>query len=445
MYLDFYRLKRRPFHVTPDPEFLYLSPGHREALAVIVYGIEQRKGIIEVTGEVGTGKTTILRSYLDQADPERVKTAYVFDPKASFPAVLRNVFRELGIAPASGEIHEMIVQFHMFLIDEYRKDHTVVLLIDEAQNMPVETLENLRLLSNLETSTDKLLQIVLCGQPELDELLGRKELRQLRQRIAVRATIAPLSRAESLNYIRHRLSKASRGGGEIFTDSALARIVRKAAGNPRVINILCDNALITGYGNQEDPVSSGTAREIIADLEGKSSLKYLKWSAAGLFVLLFLTAGYWIYTTTAFTFPGQKTTKVANPILPHTPIDTPVVIRSETPPRLPAGQGIETPVVVRSEHPAPLPAGQGIKTPVVVRSETPPRLPAGQGVASRVPGGSQDQAKKPASAGAKKKAKPVTRSAGNAETQSPPAGEIFEFGDKLDLKRVKQNTGNAPN
>jgi general secretion pathway protein A len=304
MYLDYYQLRKKPFHVTPDPEFLYLSPSHREALASIIHGVEQRKGFIEVTGEVGTGKTTILRSYLSQTAPGRVKAAYVFNPNVSFPVLLKNIFQELGIVPISAKVHEMVLQFHLFLIDEYKKGITVILIVDEAQNMPVGTLENMRLLTNLETTTDKLLQIVLCGQPELESLLGRKELRQLRQRIAVRATISPLSRKESLEYIRHRLSKASYKETDIFTPAATARIIRKAKGNPRVINILCDNALITGYGYQEKRVSSRTAREIIADLERKSSLMYRVWRIAGLSFLLLLTGGYWLYSTTAFTFQG---------------------------------------------------------------------------------------------------------------------------------------------
>ena len=234
MYLDFYHLNREPFRITPDPEFLYLSPSHKEALASIAYGVEQRKGIIAVTGEVGTGKTTILRSYLDKADPERLKAVYVFNPNVSFPALLQTIFRELGIPSGSGEASGMVDRFHRYLIEEYKKDNTVVLFIDEAQNMPVETLENLRMLSNLESSADKLLQIVLCGQPELEQLLGRNELRQLKSRIAVRADISPLSRKESLEYIRHRLSMSSRKESDIFTRAALERIVRKAKGNPEV-------------------------------------------------------------------------------------------------------------------------------------------------------------------------------------------------------------------
>jgi general secretion pathway protein A len=397
MYLDFYHLKRKPFHVTPDPEFLYLSPSHREALASIVYGVEQRKGIIEVTGEVGTGKTTILRTYLGQTDPERVKAAYVFNPNVSFPALLKNLFQELGIAPESGEAHEMIGQFYLFLIDEYKKNHSVILVVDEAQNMPVETLENLRLLSNLETATDKLLQIVLCGQPELENHLGRNELRQLRQRIAVRAKISPLNLQESLEYIRHRLSKACSGETDLFTAAALARIVRKAKGNPRVINILCDNALITGYGYQEKKVSSRTAREIIVDLEGKSSLKYQRWRIAGLSFLLLLTAGYWIYTTTAFTFQSKKTTKIANPATPR----------------------------------------QLLNNPVAGRVELPVRPVVGHRIGSHVPSGFQEE-KKPIGEGVKQRGKPVRRVVRKGDNLSRLAEDIYGFTDQEVLNRVKQ-------
>ena len=249
MYLDFYHLNREPFRITPDPEFLYWSPSHKEALASIAYGVEKRKGIIAVTGEVGTGKTTLLRTLLATSDPERLKSAYVFNPAVSFPVLLRTIFQELGIPSGSEEVSGRIDRFHQYLIEEYKKNNTVALFIDEAQNMPVETLENLRMLSNLESSADKLLQIVLCGQPELEPVLGRNELRQLKSRIAVRTTISLLSRKESLAYIRHRLSKSSRKEPDIFTKAALERIIRKAKGNPRSINILCDNALITGFGS----------------------------------------------------------------------------------------------------------------------------------------------------------------------------------------------------
>ena len=311
MYLDFYHLNREPFRITPDPEFLYLSPSHKEALGAIAYGVEQRKGIIAVTGEVGTGKTTILRYYLDKADPERLKAAYVFNPNVSFQALLQTIFRELAIPFESGEAGGMVERFHGYLIEEYRKDNTVVLFIDEAQNVPVETLENLRMLSNLESSEDKLLQIVLCGQTELEPLLDRNELRQLKSRIAVRATISALSRKESLAYIRYRLSMSTGKESDIFTKAALERIVRKAKGNPRSINVLCDNALITGYGYDEKSVGYRTAGEIIADLEGRPSQGIRVWALASIGLFLFLAAGFWVYAR----HPSAPPQTARNPVV----------------------------------------------------------------------------------------------------------------------------------
>jgi general secretion pathway protein A len=311
MYLDFYHLNREPFRITPDPEFLYLSPSHKEALAAIAYGVEQRKGIIAVTGEVGTGKTTILRYYLGKADPERLKAAHVFNPAVSFPDLLRTIFRELGIPSGSDDASGRIDRFHQYLIEEYKKDNTVVLFIDEAQNMPVETLENLRMLSNLESSEDKLLQIVLCGQTELEPLLDRNELRQLKSRIAVRATISPLRRKESLAYIRHRLSMSTPKESDIFTKAALERIVRKAKGNPRSINVLCDNALITGYGYDEKSVGFRTAGEIIADMEGRSPPGIRAWALASIGLFLFLAAGFWVYAR----YPSAAPQTAHNPVV----------------------------------------------------------------------------------------------------------------------------------
>jgi general secretion pathway protein A len=346
VYLDFYHLNREPFRITPDPEFLYWSPSHKEALAAIAYGVEKRKGIIAVTGEVGTGKTTILRTLLGNADPNRFKSAYVFNPAVSFPVLLQTIFQELGISPESGETSGMVDRFHQYLIEEYKKDNTVALFIDEAQNMPVETLENLRMLSNLESSTDKLLQIVLCGQPELEQVLGRNELRQLKSRIAVRATISLLSRQESLAYIRHRLSKSSRIEPDIFTKAALERIIRKAKGNPRSINILCDNALITGFGSGKKKVTFRTAGEIIADMEGSPASGIPQWAIASIGLLFFLGVGYWIYSTNASHTLSVVAKKPVPPVLPAQPSNNPAAIRLESQvssapghSSVPAGQG----------------------------------------------------------------------------------------------------------
>ena len=291
MYFNFFGLQTSPFHTTPDPEFLYLSPGHKQALGSIIYGIKEKKGFIAVTGQVGLGKTTILRSFLAQIDQANQQTIYLLNPNLSFTLLLKTLVRELGHDPIAGDDAEVVEQLHMVLIEEYRKGRTVALLIDEAQNMPVATLEHLRILSNLETPKDKLIQIVLLGQPELDSLLDRYELRQLRQRIAVRAIIQPLSKPESFQYIRHRLDKAGGEGKKIFTNSALALIVQEAKGIPRRLNNLCDNALVTAFGYKQSLVTTNIAKEVISDLTGRPShspWKLAPLAAAALILVLAL-------------------------------------------------------------------------------------------------------------------------------------------------------------
>jgi general secretion pathway protein A len=196
MYASFYGLKQEPFNVTPDPEFLFLSPSHKEALGSIIYGVKQRKGFIVVTGEVGVGKTTILRSYLEGVNRKQLKVIYVFNPGLTFGSLLQIIGQELGIDVRTPDVTTLVSRLHLKLIEVYMRGKNVALLIDEAQNVPVETLENLRMLSNLETSKDKLIQIVLIGQPEFETALRREELRQLRQRVAVHCRVSPLSRRE---------------------------------------------------------------------------------------------------------------------------------------------------------------------------------------------------------------------------------------------------------
>ena len=281
MYLDFYNLGKRPFQTTPDPEFLFLSPSHKEALAAIMYGVEQRKGFVAITGEVGVGKTTIIRSYLEGGGlegggGEKLKTLYIFNPGQSFAGLLKAIFGELGMEAGTDDPQEMLNRLYGILIEEYKKGHNVALVIDEAQNMPMQTLESLRMLSNLETSKDKLIQIILAGQPELAQMLERKELRQLRQRIALKAVISPLSRDECAAYIQHRMARASSRGTAVFTQRALKKIIAQSGGIPRVINVLCDNALITGFGYQKMRVDYGVAKEVIAGLRGASARAYRK-------------------------------------------------------------------------------------------------------------------------------------------------------------------------
>ena len=197
MYLNFYGLKKEPFNITPDPAFLFLSPTHREAMASIVYGVEKRKGFILLTGDVGTGKTSILRSYLEETDKDRIKVIYIYNTNASFWRLLQTIFKELGMEEAGYDTYEVVGRLYRVLMDEYERGRNLVLVIDEAQNMPVKTLENLRMLSNLETSTDKLIQIVMAAPPEFENLLNLDELRQLKQRMAVRAKILPFTKEEA--------------------------------------------------------------------------------------------------------------------------------------------------------------------------------------------------------------------------------------------------------
>ncbi len=206
MYLNFYNLKKEPFHITPDPEFLYLSPSHKEALGSIIYGIEQKKGFVVIIGAVGVGKTTILRSYLDSVDKQHLKIIYIFNAKLTFEELVKMIYQELGIEIKTNDIFDMVNNLYRVLIDEYTKGNSVVVVIDEAQNVPLDTLESLRMLSNLETPKDKLLQIVLVGQPEFAMRLNIDKLSQLKQRIAIRSTILPLSKNGNLQLYRTQVA-----------------------------------------------------------------------------------------------------------------------------------------------------------------------------------------------------------------------------------------------
>ena len=312
MYENFYRLKKAPFHITPDPEFLYLSPTHKEALASIVYGVEKRKGFVVVVGEVGLGKTTVLRSYLERADKKLLRVIYVFNPNVPFSALLDTIDQAAGLDIRPDNVAARVLRLHDVLVEEYRQGHNVVLVVDEAQNMPIQTLEDLRMLSNLETSKDKLIQIVLVGQPEFDKILDRHELRQLKQRIAIRSTLTPLSAEESLAYIRYRLEKAGAESTDIFTGGALRRIVKHAGGIPRLLNILCDNALITGLGYQKKPVTAGIVREVIADFEGKRRSQLWKWEVAALAALL-VVGGLFFMAPLIYQAPSGPEPRSASP------------------------------------------------------------------------------------------------------------------------------------
>ena len=348
MYKEFFGLSRTPFHITPDPDFLFLSRSHEEALASIVYGVEQRKGFVVVLGDVGLGKTTILRYYLEELAPKELTTAYVFNPDVTLKALLETIFRELGIADKPDNVPDMVDHLHGMFIDEYQRGRNIVLIVDEAQNMPVETLEGLRLLSNLESSTDKLIQMVLVGQPEFAAKLELPELRQVRQRIAVRSTLVPFTESESLAYIEHRLRTAGGTSASVFTRGALREVVEHAKGVPRVINILCDNALVNGLGYQKKPVTAEIVREAILDLTGRVRVRWLPWAWASLVAVvaagaLFLASPYRELVVGA----AETQTQAQSPALPQAPPRAiPVAAGSAALLARPGEDGVETVVIV---------------------------------------------------------------------------------------------------
>ena len=374
MYEKFYQLKKAPFRITPDPAFLYVSPSHKEAVASIVFGIEQRKGFIVVVGEVGVGKTTILRRYLARRDLARQSTAYVFNANVGFKDLLDTICRELSIDNKPDDIAGMVNRLHQMVIEEYRQRRNVVIVIDEAQNMPIETLESLRMLSNLDTSTDKLIQIVLLGQPELADKLDRHDLRQLKQRVAVRCTLVPYTDEESQAYIEHRLRTAGSSTSSVFSPGALRAIIKYGQGIPRRINVVCDSALVTGLGYQAKPVTAAIVREVIRDLEGKPRAAR-RWRVRGsVAALLVMGAALAASASREVLQPGSRTEAVS--LVPSTAPARPAADVSPEPPSSPprgrggveAGSSGENPTGLKAAERPP------VATRVVTRGDTLLRL-----------------------------------------------------------------------
>jgi general secretion pathway protein A len=268
MYADFYGLRELPFNVTPDPRFLYLNDCYQEALAALGYGIEARKGFISLVGEAGTGKTTILRRLLDTVAPN-TRTVLLLNPTVDFEEILEHILLELGVPPAGGRKLILLQRLNEFLIEHTAAGGNVALLIDEAQDLRPNVLEELRLLSNLETAREKILQIVLAGQPELDETLADPSLRQLRQRVTLRLRLRPLTPDEVAIYVRSRLERAGAKSTDLFTPEALARIAERSQGIPRLVNVLCDAALLAGFASGSPRVTA----PIVDDAWGDYSLE----------------------------------------------------------------------------------------------------------------------------------------------------------------------------
>ena len=267
LYQAYFRLDRSPFNVTPDPSFLYLSASHREALAQLSYGIKARKGFIVLTGEVGTGKTTLIHTLLNDLN-DATHTALIFSTVLSAIDLLRYVCEEFKLMEPRQrreELHDYLVLLNEFLLEKYRLGENCVLIIDEAQNLSAEVLESIRMLSNFETSTDKLLQILLIGQPELAVRLNTPELRQLKQRITLRHYLQALTLKECQEYITNRLQIAG-GNADIFTPTAVATVYSYSSGIPRLVNVLCDSAMLTSYAIGKSIIDTAIIREVAEDL-----------------------------------------------------------------------------------------------------------------------------------------------------------------------------------
>jgi len=267
MYQRFFGLRESPFNVNPDPRYLVLTRQIQEALAGLTYGIQNRKGFILLSGEVGTGKTTLLNRLLDWLHGQKVATAYIFNSRMEVDHLFDFMMAEFEIPCESREKSHVIMRLNQWLLDRYRAGETAVLIVDEAQNLSPEVLEEIRLLTNLETSTEKLLQIVLTGQPELEEKLRMPQLRQLRQRVTMRCHTAALTLEETFGYIAERLRIAGANGEPIFSREAIETVHMYSRGIPRVVNLLCEHALINAYVDSLRPVPAHLVEEVAREFQ----------------------------------------------------------------------------------------------------------------------------------------------------------------------------------
>ncbi len=267
MYKKFFGLRENPFNVNPDPRYLYVTPHTEEALSCLTYGIQNRKGFVLLTGEVGTGKTTLINKLLEWLHREDISTAFIFNPRLSEDQFFEFMMADFGIPSNAPSKSQVLLRLNQWLLERYRSGEAAVLIVDEAQNLSASVLEEIRLLTNLETSTEKLLQIILAGQPELDLKLKQPDLRQLRQRITLRCKTYPLSLEETEGYIKSRLRLAGCDIQPIFTSEAIGLIHLYSRGIPRVVNILCEHSLISAFADQKKPVTADIVQLVAEEFD----------------------------------------------------------------------------------------------------------------------------------------------------------------------------------
>ncbi len=293
MYESWYGFREKPFNLTPDPKYLYLSQRHAEAFAHLEFGRRERGGFILITGEVGTGKTTLARYFLSKLGPD-THTAFVLYPALTADELLRTILDDLHVKPEGDSKKRLVDALHRFLLEARAANRNVVLLIDEAQDLSAEVLEQIRLISNLETDTEKLIQIVLMGQSELRDILARHELRQLAQRVTARYHLSPLSLAETCEYVRHRVVVAGGEGKVGFTSDALAAAHHLSGGVPRLVNLVCDRALLAGYVQGSRTITPGMVRQAAKEVAADRPAPAFRWHhgliATGLTVALAVLA-----------------------------------------------------------------------------------------------------------------------------------------------------------
>ncbi len=395
MYLDFYGFSENPFSLSPNPRFIFFSKTHKEAFALLLYGINNRFGFIELTGEVGTGKTTVLRTLLSQLDEDKYRTALIFNPAQTVVDLMRAINHEFGIPCQSENSAELLGELNLYLLEENSVGKTVVLIIDEAQNLPPALLEQIRLISNLETDTDKLIQIVLAGQPELGRMLERPELRQIDQRIALRYNLNPLDREDSRAYIRHRMEMAGGGDKAVFSSGALAWLYQYSRGTPRLINILCDRALLVAYTEDRRKVTAQTVALAFRDVMLKPALscfpKIRKGAVAALVAVVLAMGGYYFAAhMKGKAAPAPAVKPAAEPAARHVaPAVRPAAANVAKPAAVPAVrpvlQSAPKPVAVPAVKPAVIPVAKPVSgpaaKPVVTASVKPAAVPAVKPVA----------------------------------------------------------------